>query len=208
MRHRYDPARGAGIQTYAGRFFYFTDPRPEDVVPEDLAWALARAPRFTGHTLGDVDQPYTVAQHSFLVSAGAVLPPGADPEAFRFAALLHDAHEAYMGDLATPLAWALGRSQVANLKDDIQLVIHQALGLPDILPASWSAAIRVADRRALATERRDLMAPADWGEAFRSELLEPFSGPLYVWDAGSVHRDFLRDTYIYMAYLRTKAAAA
>jgi hypothetical protein len=208
MRHRYDPARGAGVQTYTGRFFYFTDPRPEDVVPEDVAWALARAPRFTGHTLGDVDEPYTVAQHSFLVSAGAEPPPSADPAAFRFAALLHDAHEGYMGDLSTPLAWALGRDQVADLKAAIQLVIHRALGLPTILPSSWTAAIRVADRRALATERRDLMAPADWSDAFRSELLEPFPGPLCVWDAGSVHRDFLYALYDGAAYLRGKAVAA
>src|SRR5690606_23156115 len=45
-----DEARGPWIQTYTGRRFYVTAPRPEDVCIEDVAHALSNICRFTGHT--------------------------------------------------------------------------------------------------------------------------------------------------------------
>jgi hypothetical protein len=48
-----------------GRQFWPLDPLPEDVHIEDVAYGLSRISRFGGHTIGE---PYSVAQHSVLVS--------------------------------------------------------------------------------------------------------------------------------------------
>jgi hypothetical protein len=57
---------------------------------EDIAYALAHTFRFGGHT------PITVAQHCLAVCNKM-------PYTLKLAGLLHDAHEAYIGDLVTPL---------------------------------------------------------------------------------------------------------
>jgi hypothetical protein len=68
------------------------DLQPEDVSIHDIAHALALCNRFAGHT----SQPISVAQHSVWVSL--MCDNGTDYE-IPMAALLHDASEAYLGDI-------------------------------------------------------------------------------------------------------------
>src|ERR1700683_336889 len=84
--------RGAWIVTFSGRRFYVLDPRPSDVRIEDIAHSLSLQCRFNGH----VKNFYSVAQHSVLVSERC------DP-ADALYGLLHDASEAYIGDMSAPL---------------------------------------------------------------------------------------------------------
>lgn len=86
----------AYITTRSGILFDYREPRPEMFRLEDVAFALSRIPRFGGHVAN-----YTVAHHSLLVERLAK-QHGEDPEV-RLAALMHDAHEAYVGDVPTPL---------------------------------------------------------------------------------------------------------
>lgn len=85
---------------FTGRPFWPLDPRPEDVHLEDIAHALACINRYGGHAR----QPISVARHSLLVlehlAAGSARDIGGT---LRLAALLHDAHEAYLGDMVRPL---------------------------------------------------------------------------------------------------------
>jgi len=82
------------ITTYTGLSFDYLEPGPFRL--EDIANALAKINRFNGHTV----LPYSVAEHSVLV---AKLAENAGEEhQVQLAALMHDAHEAYIGDFARP----------------------------------------------------------------------------------------------------------
>lgn len=156
------------VQTQTGIAFDLLAPRGEDVDIEDIVHALSRIARFSGATRGDYG--YTVAQHSLLV-ADLVASWGAPPELVR-EALLHDAAEAYYGDITAPVQVAIrammpvndegrvARSPLDALKARVDAVVRSALGLP----AEESPLVRRADLVALAIERRDLMAPCarDW----------------------------------------------
>lgn len=91
------------IRTYSGRFLNITVPSKEDIFPVDIAIGLSRACRFAGHT----KKWYSVADHSMwcMHRATKLYPENTD---LHFAMLMHDAHEAYLGDMATPTALALG----------------------------------------------------------------------------------------------------
>src|SRR4051812_2148358 len=75
------------ILTYTGKHVNPFDLKPDDICIEDIAHALALCNRFAGHT----KRPMSVAQHSVYVSR---LCPN-----YRLAGLLHDASEAYLGDV-------------------------------------------------------------------------------------------------------------
>lgn len=116
----------------------------------EIAHALAQINRFTGHCT----RPYSVAEHSLLVSDLAERA-GATP-IVQLAALMHDAHEAYTGDVSSPVKWAVGpawdafeHAQAASL--------HNTFGIRSVM-TSHRAQIRQWDLIALATERRDLTA--------------------------------------------------
>lgn len=79
--------------TYSGRMVDLLSPDPEQIELIDIAHALARITRFTGHG----DRCFTVAQHSVMVHDLARVPW----------ALLHDAAEAYIGDVSSPLKMAM-----------------------------------------------------------------------------------------------------
>ena len=79
------------ILTWSGKRFDLFEPTPEMIDPRDIAQALGTIARFNGHT----KEHYTVAQHSVIVAN--LVPPE-----HQLAALLHDATEAYIGDMVRP----------------------------------------------------------------------------------------------------------
>jgi Predicted hydrolases of HD superfamily len=81
------------IELVSGKFFYFLEPKEEDFVIQDIAHALANTCRFTGHC----NRFYSVAEHSVHVSN---LLSGTGLE---LDGLLHDASEAYLPDVASPI---------------------------------------------------------------------------------------------------------
>lgn len=91
-----DPIRmqeGAAIAINGGQRFNYADPSLEGVDIEDLASALAKMNRYSGHT----NQMYTVAQHSLIVSNFV----GPDIET-QLWGLLHDIGEIFIGDIPSP----------------------------------------------------------------------------------------------------------
>lgn len=128
------------VSTFSGNRFYPLAPRIEQVVIEDIAHGLAYQCRFNGQTC----KFYSVAQHSLIV-AKLVPPP------LRLAALLHDAAEAYLGDMVKPLKVLL--PEFSLLEDRVTAIIAATFGID----FSDYAPIKRADLIALATEKRDLM---------------------------------------------------
>ena len=115
---------------------------------------LAQIVRFTGAAR----RPYSVAEHSLLVLEiyTRTGPHQATVDGM-LAALLHDAHEAYCGDLATPHKLVLGaawRAYETTWAD----VVRRAFGVHHA-SQTYAAQIHRADMIALATERRDLLHP-------------------------------------------------
>lgn len=134
--------RGNYICTYTGKLFYPMSPSVDEVDIEDIAHALSNITRFTGHT----KEFYSVAQHSVLVSLEC------DPQD-ALAGLLHDASEAYISDLASPLKHSSGMEFYKVIEDKIQSVIYTKFNLPVNIPKS----VKLADTKLLVSEIRDLM---------------------------------------------------
>ena len=83
------------IQTFTGRHLDVFDPNPDDIVIEDIIHGLDNVCRFGGHT----KRFYSVLEHSFRVYQ-TVFPMRSD---LGLQALLHDASEAYIGDMPAPI---------------------------------------------------------------------------------------------------------
>ena len=130
----------AWISTFSGRRFYVLDPRPQDVDIVDIAHALSLQCRFSGH----IRQFYSVAEHCVRVS-------DACPEHGLWA-LLHDASEAFIGDMSAPLKHTSEMSRYRTTEKRIMHVIAERFGLTMPEPPE----VKIADRRMLLTEARDL----------------------------------------------------
>lgn len=154
--------RGDWYQTFTGREVYPLDMRPEDVDIQDIAHSLAHICRFNGACRVF----WSVAEHSLQVSeylnelrlaARAVLDQ-ANTQVLAWG-LMHDASEAYIGDIVRPVKRSL--VGVSEIEEHIQKVIAERFGLPWPIPE----VVKLADEVLLATEARDFMAspPRPWG---------------------------------------------
>ena len=172
------PSPGPYLQTVSGRWVNPFDPDPEQLDAGDIARALANQCRFGGHSRVF----YSVAQHSVIVSE-LVERRGGDVED-AFAALMHDATEAYLGDMPHPLKHrsALGRVFKAA-EDDLELAIRDRFGIKPNVPE-----IKRVDRALLATERLAFSAE-DWHWP-ELEGVEPLDIELRAWAPDEAARAF------------------
>lgn len=125
------------IRTHSGRLVDLSNVLPSDIDIWDIAHALANVCRYGGHT----PKFYSVAQHSCYVSTRC-------PEEYRLEGLLHDAAEAYIGDLTRPLKDLLGE-RVQQLEVDIERAIALTFGLT----FPWPACVKQADNYLLRIEQ-------------------------------------------------------
>ena len=128
------------IETVCGNLVNPSNPHSDAIDINDIGWALSRLPRFCGHTVTEV--VYNVAQHSIYVcellefflnnidafdKVGGSLPATSNPryfcdysamqkKSFLLKALLHDAHEAYIGDIPSPV------KRIPELRATVKLI--------------------------------------------------------------------------------------
>jgi 5'-deoxynucleotidase YfbR-like HD superfamily hydrolase len=125
------------------RFFDLTNPHIYEYDIEEIAHSLDNICRFTGHTT----KFYSVLEHSLLV----YLIASNDKTA-----LLHDASEAYVGDVSSPLKKLL--PEYKKIEDNVQLAIANYFGLKYPYPEH----VMKADMYALKFEREVFLpTPAD-----------------------------------------------
>ena len=176
--HQAPPAPGPYLQTVSGRWVNPFDPHPEQLDAGDIARALANTCRFGGHCRVF----YSVAQHSVIVSR-LVEERGGDVEDV-FAALMHDATEAYLGDMPHPLKHRspLGAA-FRQAEDLLEEAIRERFAIKPDVPE-----IKKADRALLATERRAFSAETwPWPEL---EGVEPLELELEAWSPDEAAQAF------------------
>ena len=165
----------AKLETVSGRKIKITDPDPKDIVIGDIAWALSRMPRFSGHSIPYV--PYSVAQHSIQV-AKELAPHGPKIQMY---GLLHDAAEAYINDLPSPVKHIPEiHAVIKKLEDNLMLTIYKAL---DIMPPTEEEEriVKIADKNQQAVEEYNFMYSrgSDWDLPEVSfKKLQEFEQPL------------------------------
>lgn len=137
------PPHDAWLQTFTGKPLDLIDPKPEQVDILDIALGLSRIPRWNGQT----SRFYSVAEHSI---AAAALLRQEDGPLFALIGLLHDASEAYLGDVPKPLKRIL--PEYEEVESRLMSVVFKKYGLPASLPPK----VEEVDARLLATEYRDL----------------------------------------------------
>jgi 5'-deoxynucleotidase YfbR-like HD superfamily hydrolase len=172
------PAPGPYLQTVSGRRVNPFDPDPDQLDIGDIARALGNQCRFGGHCRVF----YSVAQHSVIV-AGLVEERGGDVEDV-FAALMHDASEAYLGDMPHPIKHRspLGAAFKAA-EAHLERAIRDRFGIRADVPE-----IKRADRALLATERRSFSAESwPWPEL---DGVEPVDLELEAWPPDVAARAF------------------
>jgi uncharacterized protein len=172
------PGPGPYLQTVSGRWVNPFDPDPSQLDAGDIARALANQCRFGGHSRVF----YSVAQHSVIV-AELVEQRGGDVEDV-FAALMHDATEAYLGDMPHPLKHRspLGAA-FKDAEDHLERALHERFGIKPDVPE-----IKRADRALLATERR-AFSSEDWHWP-ELEGVEPLDLELTAWSPDEAARAF------------------
>lgn len=107
------------IETYSGIKFYFLEPTPDMININDIAQSLSRQCRFSGH----LKKFLSVAEHSILVSRNCDN---------KLHGLLHDASEAYLLDVPSPIKQYL--LNYKELEAGVMKAILEAFGLDPVLP--------------------------------------------------------------------------
>ena len=132
------------ITTASGRELDFLNPDKSNIVLNDILIGLHKTSRFAGQYEGDL---YTVLEHSVLVYDILKLR---QQEEYLLEGLLHDAHEAYTGDVPTPL------KRLCADFENIEQRLDKVIRMKYHLPPQMSQAVKEADRTALYIESQKI----------------------------------------------------
>ena len=183
------------ISTFTGKKFWPLNPQIDEVFIEDIAHSLSLICRFTGHTYCF----YSVADHSLRVSRlaekltmaqhGALSLRVTAAREMALWGLLHDASEAYLCDVPSPLKRVPGFGQLyKGFERSLMGVIADRFELSPHEPSM----VKDADRILLQTEMRDLMDVPLGCECPDHREYVPLPEPLFPLDAQHAEVEFMR----------------
>ena len=137
---------GPSIMLQSGAWFDFAAPHSSPFTIEDIAHGLSNICRYSGQCNGF----YSVAEHSLLVSETVI--------GFELEALMHDAAEAFLGDITRPLKQML--PDYKRIEGEVERAIFSRFGIQTPIPRE----VKQADLRVLAAEQRQIMPRGtdDW----------------------------------------------
>lgn len=150
------------VRTYSGKNVDLINPGIGSIDIRDIAHHLALTNRFGGAST----LPYSVAQHSVYV-VKHLASRKATPQV-QLRGLLHDGHEAYLGDFTRPVKWIIrpvkwiiddwssDAAPISYLCDRLDAAIFARFGVTDA-PMLKDDPVAWADDALLAAEWRDLM---------------------------------------------------
>lgn len=172
------------IETYTGVEFHFLNPTKDMINIVDIAHALALQCRYNGHCKAF----YSVAEHCVLMSDW-FQDNGADALTC-FTALMHDAAEAYIGDLPRPVKQKVPEFKMIEAK--IDQMVAETFGT--IYP--FPKAVKDADSRILKDERFAVMRESKnvWG----TDELESMGIVPKMWDPQTAEEMFIDRYFKYM----------
>ncbi len=175
------------IRRNSGDVFSYTDIESNDFSLHDTAHSLSRINRFLGSTIGKY--PYSVAQHSCLVAD--YLVQHVDYLA-GFCGLLHDAHEAFFGDIPTPTKKFLldcGVDINEVLAKPIDEWIYKQIGITLPLPSYVQEAVDAADFILYQNEGRTLMR--NFVSSKQPDEWPPYTSTIVPWTHDESYRQFI-----------------
>ena len=167
------------MQTAAGIKFDLLEPDPGMVSITDIAKALGNICRFAGHTGGF----YSVAEHSVLVSR-------AMERKNALWGLLHDATEAYVGDLLKSLKIRLPEYRRIE-KGILDAVVVRFKLQPYDMPYE----VRMADKKILRDEKQQLLSKTSFDNDWCYEYADPLGVVIKGWGPQQAASEFLTRYY-------------
>lgn len=102
--------------------FDLIDINIDDIHIEDIVYSLSTKPRYNGHT----PWPWTVLDHSIKTYQFAIWSRKNTSDKTKLAALLHDASEAYLGDIIAPVKNHF--KDIKKLDENLQQHIYKRFG--------------------------------------------------------------------------------
>lgn len=167
------------MQTASGRRIDLVDLHANVWDVEDVAHALSHLCRYGGH----VSRFYSVAEHSY--HCAVALEAMQLPHLVVFTGLMHDAPEAYLGDVPRGLKSLLPDYRL--LESRLAAHLSSAFGFSNPTPA----VVNLVDNRIVVNEVAELMAEpndCDWSPL---DGLKPLDVTIRCWDPATAKRKFL-----------------
>lgn len=179
---------GPTILLHSGAYLDFEAPEKSLFTIADIAQGLANLCRFTGQCR----RFYSVAEHS--VHASHIVPPED-----ALAALLHDAAEAFCGDVSKPLKTLL--PEYRRIEARVEAVVFHNYGIRNPLPAS----VKLADLRMLRAEQAQAMGSDEPWPVVAD--LAPAAVKLQFWPPQEARQKFL-ERYVELNAIPVDAVAS
>jgi len=168
------------IQTLQGLKIYPADPKPEQIVIGDIAGALSKMCRYNGHC----KLFYSVAEHCVLVASKV-------SDTYKLEALMHDASEAYIADIARPVKPLL--TNYGEIEDRLMRVIAAKYDFNWPLPSE----VKDLDTAILRDEREQIMTPMMVPPSAWGDTREGLGVEIKFWEPCKAEYEFLTAFYRY-----------